>query len=235
MTVHAIVLAAGSGRRFGGKKQFLELAGKPILVHSLVSFQETDCVNDVICVVPKEDLILTEGLISEYRLSKVNKVLSGGKTRQDSAAAAIDYLENKQSPNDIVLVHDAARPFLSTDLISILIQQAKMCGGAVAGRRVTDSLKTVSKKGVLQNSVPREGIWAMQTPQVFRLSILAEAYRRGTSDHFIASDDAMMVERLGVQITCIEGPPENIKITDTLDLRWAEYYLKRQAIEEVGS
>ncbi len=233
MTVHAIVLAAGSGQRFGGKKQFLDLAGKPILVHSLVSFQEAACVDDVYCVIPKEDQRFTEDLISEYCLSKVKKVLVGGKERQDSAAAAINYLENKQSPDNIVLVHDAARPLLTTTLISILVQQAKVSGGAVAGRYVTDSLKVVSREGVIQNSVPRDRIWAMQTPQVFRLSILAKAYRRGASDHFIASDDAMLVERLGVSITCIEGPPENIKITEALDLSWAEYFLKKQTVEGV--
>lgn len=227
MSVHAVVLAAGSGERFGAKKQFLDLDGKPVVIHCLSLFQKSRHIDEVICVVPKTDVALAKNLVSEYALSKVKTLLAGGATRQDSVAIALAYLASEKPGEDIVLVHDGARPLLSSDLLDRLVMEAKSCGAVVAARPVTDSLKAVSESGIIQNTLPREGLWAMQTPQVFRLSILATAYRKGMAEGFCATDDAMMVERLGISIRCIEGPPENIKITTASDLRMAEAFLQK--------
>lgn len=228
MSVHAIVLAAGSGQRFGAKKQFLDLAGKPVVVHSLSLFEQSVQIDTVICVVPKADLAFAKGLISEYGLSKVKTVLAGGGTRQDSVAIALDHLEAEHLGQDLVVVHDGARPLLSLDLLETLISKAKNKGAVVAARPVTDSLKLVSAAGIIQSTLPRKGLWAMQTPQVFTLSILLKAYRKGTDDGFCATDEAMLVERLGVPVLCVVGPSENIKITNPSDFRLAESYLQQR-------
>lgn len=228
MSAHAIVLAAGSGQRFGAKKQFLDLAGKPLVVHSLAIFQQSALIDEVVCVVPKADLILAQRLISEYELSKVKTVLAGGATRQDSVVVALDYLEGEKPKEDIIFVHDGARPFLSLDLLETLVAAVKNIGAVVVARPVTDSLKVVSAAGMIQSTLPREGLWAMQTPQVFTLSILLKAYRQGAVDGFCATDEAMLVERLGVPILCVTGPSENIKITNPSDLRLAESFLQQK-------
>ncbi len=228
MSVHAIVLAAGSGQRFGAKKQFLDLAGKPVIIHSLSLFQQSALIETVVCVVPKADTVFAKELVSEYGLSKIKAVLAGGKTRQDSVAIALDHLASKKSAEDLVLVHDGARPLLSLPLLEALIAEAKKSGAVVAGRPVSDSLKFVSSEGVIQDTLPREGLWAMQTPQVFTLSVLLKAYRKGAAEGFSATDEAMLVERLGVVIKCIVGPSENIKITNPSDLRLAESLLQQQ-------
>ncbi len=235
MTAVAIVLAAGSGRRFGEKKQFLDLAGHPVFVHSLSLFQRASCVDEIICVVPKEDRVFTEEIISKYPLSKVKKVVAGGAARQDSVAEALFDLEKDKFSDDLVLVHDGARPFLSLDLVATLVRQARVCGAVVAARRVTDSLKEVSAEGLIQRSIPRENLWAMQTPQVFRLSLLVEAYRKALSDGVIATDDAMIVERLGHPILCVEGPAQNIKITERADLKIAESWVREGIVVKVVS
>ena len=225
--MHAVLLAAGSGKRFGAKKQFLDLSGKPVFIHSLSLFQKSTCIDDVLCVVPKADLVFAKNRISEYALSKVKTVLAGGATRQASVANALAYLELEKPEEDIVLVHDGARPLLNGDLLARLVAEARSCGAAVAARPVTDSLKRVSEAGVIQKTLPREGIWAMQTPQVFRHSVLTKAHRKAALEGFFATDEAMLVERLGVPISCIEGPPENIKITTAFDLRMAEIFLQQ--------
>jgi len=228
LSVHAIVLAAGSGQRFGAKKQFLDLAGKPVVVHSLSLFQHSALIEEVICVVPKADIFFAKELVSEYKLSKVKVVLAGGKTRQDSVMVALDYLASEKSVEDIVLVHDGARPLLSLPLLESLVVEAKKSGAVVAARPCSDSLKFVSPEGIIQNTLSREGLWAMQTPQVFTLAILLEAYRKGAAEGFCATDEAMLVERLGVPIKCIVGPSENIKITNPSDLQLAESFLQQK-------
>ncbi len=231
MTAVAIVLAAGSGRRFGGKKQFSILACRPVFVHSLSLFQQIPNIKEIICVVPEEDQSYAENIIAEYALTKVKNILPGGAKRQDSVAVALSGLEKEKSPDDLVLVHDGARPFLSTALVNALMQKAEKYGAAVAARPVTDSLKEVSKEGFIRRSIPRDGVWAMQTPQVFRLSLLSAAYKKGLADAMVATDDAMMVERLGHPIFCVEGLVENIKITEASDLKRAAAWIEKQSGE----
>jgi len=228
--VFVIVPAAGSGHRFGGKqkKQFLPLVGTPVLIHTLRRFQHASPTDEIVCVVPKEDLTYATQLISQYPLSKVKRILTGGRHRQDSVSGALSLLEKTGRPDDIVLVHDAMRPLVTDRLISQIVEGVKKFGAAVAAVPVTDSLKTVSEAGDIQNSLQRDRIWAMQTPQGFRLSVLAEASRKGAADHFFATDEAMLGERLGVRIHCIEGLSGNIKVTNATDLKMAEFLLQNR-------
>lgn len=225
--IHAVIAAAGRGKRFGGeqKKQFTPLAADPLLIHSLTAFQRSALIGAILCVVSKEDLSFTEELISGYTLPKVKAVLPGGARRQGSVGAAVTHLEEVGQGDDIVLVHDGARPLVTGELIEGIVQGVKDHGAAVAACRMTDSLKEVSEEGMIEKSVSRARIWAMQTPQGFRLSVLAEACRKGAADAFYATDEAMLVERLGIPIYCVEGSAENIKITTPSDLKMAEHFL----------
>lgn len=235
---HAVIPAAGRGERMGSKtrKQFLALCGRPVIVHTLSIFQKSPFIDDILCVASKEDHLFLERLIAEHGLTKVRRILPGGERRQDSVQVAIEYLEREGRPDDIVLVHDGVRPLVTPELIERVAREAYKSGGAVAALPVTDSLKEVSADGIIEKSVAREKIWSMQTPQAFRLSLLIEAYRKAAGDGFYGTDEAMLVERIGVPIRCIQGSSENIKITTPSDLKIAELLLSsRSASDRVSS
>ena len=233
--VYAVIPAAGRGERMGSptKKQFLPLCGLPVIIHTLTVFQRSALVEDILCVTSKEDLRFLERLLAEHALTKVTRVLPGGERRQDSVRSAVDFLEEQGHPDDIVMVHDGVRPLVTLSLIQEIICAAEKYGGGVAALPVTDSLKEVSADRLILKSVEREKIWSMQTPQAFRLSLLIEAYRKAARDGFRGTDEAMLVERIGAPIHCVQGSSENIKITTASDLKWAEFLLsKRDALEK---
>lgn len=226
--IHAVIPAAGRGKRLGGnvKKQFLKLCDLPVAVHTLAAFQNSPLINEIVCIASKEDLSFFERLISDHSLTKVTKILPGGERRQDSVRAGVSHLEGRSDPDDLVVVHDGVRPLVTPRLIEKVIEAAKEGGSAVAALPVADSLKEVSSDKMILKSLPRENIWAMQTPQVFRLGILLEAYRSAAEEGFEGTDEAMLVERLGFPIRCVEGSIENIKITTSPDLATAEVLLR---------
>jgi 2-C-methyl-D-erythritol 4-phosphate cytidylyltransferase len=235
--VHAVIPAAGRGERMGGKtkKQFLDLFGFPVIIHTLTVFQKSPVVDDIICVASREDQLLLERLVSDFALTKIKQVIVGGERRQDSVRAAIDLLEKEDRPDDLVLVHDGVRPLVTPELIERVVSGAEKFGAAVAAIPVADSLKEVSADRVIQKSVPRENIWSMQTPQAFRLALLIEAYRKAVQDGFAGTDEAMLVERTGTPIHCIRGSSENIKITTESDFKMAELLLSGRTALEKGA
>lgn len=226
--IHAVIPAAGQGKRLGGtiKKQFLTLCDLPIAVHTLAAFHNSPLVDRIICVSSKEDLSLFERLVSDHSLTKVTKILPGGERRQDSVWAGVSYLGERCDPNDLVVVHDGVRPLITPRLIEKVIDAAQKEGCAVMALPVTDSLKQVSSDKMILKSLPRENVWAMQTPQVFRLGILLEAYRSAAREGLEATDEATLIEKLGLPIRCVEGSIENIKITLPPDLKVAEILLR---------
>jgi len=225
--ISAVVVAAGRGLRFGGetKKPFVALGASPLIIHALKAFQKTSLVDEILCVVSKEALGLTQALVSGHDLPKVRAVLPGGRRRQDSVAAAVFSLARTGDDQDIVLVHDGVRPLVSRALIERVLEGVKAHGAAVAACRVTDALKTVSPAGRIEKSLSRERVRAMQTPQGFRLGALARACRKAEAEAFEASDEAMLLEQLGLPVHCVEGEAENIKITTPSDLKLAAYFL----------
>lgn len=234
---HAVIPAAGRGERMGSrtKKQFLALCGLPVIIHTLAVFQKSPFIDEIICVASKEDHPFLGRLISQHALTKVKRVIPGGDRRQDSVQSAIDLLEEEQRPpDDIVLVHDGVRPLVTLELIEQVVSATQKFGGAVAALPVTDSLKEVSADHFIQKSVAREKIWSMQTPQAFRLALLSEAYREAARDRFSGTDEAMLVERIGAPIRCIQGLSENIKITTPSDLKMAELLLSARSAPEKG-
>ncbi len=228
--VHALIPAAGSGVRFGEavKKQFLPLCGLPVIVHTLSVFEGSCAVDDLICVAPQEDLPLFEKMILTAGFTKIRMVLSGGTTRQNSVGIGVAFLEKEGDPEDVVLVHDGVRPFVTPLLIEAVVRKAKESGAAVAAMPVTDSVKRLSCDNVILEGISRDSLWAMQTPQAFRLEILIRAFQKAAFDRFSGTDEASLVERLGVPVHCVEGLAENIKITTPSDLKLAEWILRER-------
>ncbi len=250
--VYAIIPAAGMGRRMGEgetgrrgrgvanggiRKQFRSLQGVPLFIHTLTVFQQSDRTARIVLVVPQEDCAAAAVRVSEHRLSKIVRICPGGATRQDSVQAGVASLTGEADPNDIVLVHDGVRPFVSPVLIARVIAAAEQFGSAAAALPVSDSLARVSSAKFIETSLPRAGLWAMQTPQAFRYKILSAAFLQAGSDGFQGTDETALVTRIGQPIYCVEGSPDNIKITTPADWAAAERQLRglRPAPDDGGA
>ena len=197
-------------------KQFLLLKDKPILQWTLEAFMPSDAVHEICLVVPENQLDETKRDFSNrYRISSI---VAGGETRQDSVRNGFEKIPRC----DVVLVHDAVRPFITAAMIERVIEGAVREGGAVLGLPQRETLKDVGEDRAIVRTVNRETIWSVQTPQGFRYAIFEEALRRAKEDHFVGTDEAMLVERLGKKIVMVEGSPLNIKITLPEDLILAE-------------
>ena len=211
-----VVVAAGSSRRMGGiEKVFLSLAGKPLVAHSLQTFEDSTLVDNVVLVVSESARDDGERIVTEFGYGKVVDVVVGGARRQDSVLQGMDRL----SDCGIIMVHDGARPFVSGDMISRGLNAMRMASAATAGVPVTDTIKIVDADMVVKSTPDRTMLWAAQTPQVFKSQLLREAHRRVTHD---STDDAAMVEALGAEVKVFMGSYENMKVTTPEDVSLAE-------------
>ncbi len=210
--VTAIIVAAGMGRRMGSAvpKQFLQLGGIPLAAHSLQAFQEHDQVDRMVLVLPQIPPRSLE--LSGY--SKLTATVEGGDSRQASVAQGLAAVED----SDWVLIHDAARPLVSEQLIRSVLEAAKESGAAVPACRVGDTLKKVNGQ-VVAGTLLREDLIQVQTPQAFRTSLAREAHEAARRDGFLGTDDAQLVERLGRTVVWVEGSPINLKVTTEDDLQ----------------
>ena len=226
--VHAIIVAAGESRRagqIGGKKQFIQIAGRPIIIHTLNQFQESPVIDTITCVIATEDMPIFHDLINQHPASKIREIVAGGACRQDSVAAGLFPMEKTYSLDDTVIVHDGVRPMISADLIEQVVEAASQFGGAVAALPVTDSLKIVSQNNMIRKSIPRESVWAMQTPQGFRLGLLVHAMKKAQQDHYVGTDEANLFVHAGYPVFCVKGDHDNIKITTGSDIKRVETLL----------
>ncbi|GGA04431.1 2-C-methyl-D-erythritol 4-phosphate cytidylyltransferase [Paenibacillus marchantiophytorum] len=219
-----IIVAAGKGSRMGTaeSKQYLQLGQKPILVHTLQLFQNIQEVHEIILVVGEHDIDRCRSYVQDYGLSKTTHVLAGGAERQDSVRRGLDSL---QQGTDWVLVHDGVRPFAKKEHVFDCLRKAQEQDAAVLAVPVKDTIKVVDTEKRIQSTPDRRSLWAIQTPQAFRLSVLQEAHERALQENFIGTDDAMLVERIGTTVHVVEGDYYNIKITTPEDLPWAEWIL----------
>jgi len=225
--VFAIIPAAGSGTRIGGtvKKQFLPLKGKPILVHTLRRFEFCSEVDEIAVAVPESAIVEVESLVSRYRLHKVNKVVIGGTMRQDSVGNALLRLDMK--PTDIVLVHDGVRPFVERKRINHLIKMCKEHDAAVLAVQPKDTVRRSTGGHFFDQTLDRNALWLIQTPQAFRAEVLLKAFEKAMQDKFCSTDEAALVERLGIKARIVEGSYDNIKITTAEDLELGTLILER--------
>jgi len=214
--VAAVIVAAGESRRMGGRdKVFALLAGKPVLAYAVDVFQRCDLISQIIVVVNQQSLERCQRLVAEQGWDKVSGVCPGGERRQDSVAAGLSRLSHCQW----VVIHDGARPLVSEDLIRCGLAEAGETGAAVAAVPVKDTIKLAGDDRLVRSTPPRNSLWAVQTPQVFRFDIINEAYRQAKAE---VTDDASLVEQLGYKVKLYMGAYDNIKITTPDDLAVAE-------------
>jgi 2-C-methyl-D-erythritol 4-phosphate cytidylyltransferase len=234
VSVVAVIPAAGIGSRLGGgaPKQYVPLAGMPVLARTLAAFEASGAIQAIVVVAPPGDESRCRAIAVEpYGWKKILAVVPGGAARQESVARGLDAAGADAS---IVVVHDAARPLVSDDLIRRVVRAAGVSGAALAALPVVDTLKRKVGDGNVITTVDRDGLWAAQTPQAFRAALFREAVTRARADGFIGTDDASLVERLGVPVTLVEGDPENFKITRREDLARAEEILAMRSARAAG-
>ncbi len=226
--VTAIVLAAGRSTRMGGgpNKQFIDLLGKPIIWYSLTAFELCGAVDAVILVRRPDYAQEAEQIVREFGFHKVVAVADGGIERQNSVW---NGLEKCDPATEIVAVHDGARPLVTAALIQSTIASARSFGTGIAATKVVDTLKEANDDKTVVRTVDRTKLWAVQTPQTVRCSLLKEAYTRIFTDGVVVTDEAAAVESLGKKVHLVETPFLNLKITTSSDLAIAEALLRVRA------
>jgi 2-C-methyl-D-erythritol 4-phosphate cytidylyltransferase len=216
--VVALVPAAGRGLRMGGSvpKQFLSLGGEPLVIQSLRALQAAPVVGQIILAVPPADVEYCEHeIVSRQRFTKVTKVVAGGAERQDSVRHALAQIP---SDTEIVLIHDAVRPFVTLRMIAEVVAAARKEGAAIIALPTRDTVKQVRMDGMIERTVDRTPLWLAQTPQAFRRDWIETAHRKAHAEGVRATDDASLVEWLGYSVAVVEGSGENIKVTRPEDL-----------------
>ena len=234
MKTVAIIPAGGVGKRMGNgiPKQYLLLAGIPILAHTLKAFQRSPVIDEIVLAVPEADMPeVRQSIVVKYGLSKVGLILSGGRERQDSVRNALQHVNDE---HEIIVIHDAVRPFVSEDLISRAVAAAREFGAITVGVPVKDTVKKVTAEGWVKKTVTREGLWLTQTPQVFRRPIILAAYKKAAAEGFYGTDDACLVERMGIPVRMIPGESDNIKVTTAEDLLLGELIIRLLPDERGG-
>lgn len=234
MKVAVILPAAGLGTRMAksqpdsstqSRKQFLQLEGVPILLHTIRKFAQCGLVAEIIVALRGDDIAWVQDLLDQERLAKPVRLVIGGESRQQSVENALGHLDEDTS---LVAVHDAVRPFVDLEAVEKVIQEAEACGAAILGIVPVDTVKRVHLNRI-ETTIPRERLVMAQTPQVFRTAILREAFAKAAADGFTGTDEASLVERLdSVNIHVVPGSDRNIKITKPTDLYLAKLFLAEE-------
>ena len=221
MKVAAIVAAAGKGERLKSKvrKPFVALGKEPILLHALRVLDNSNLIGEIIVVAHQADLPKARLLIKKAKLKKFKEIVAGGKRRMDSVKNGLAAISEDA---DYVIIHDGCRPFIDNKMISSVLDAAGVFGAAIAGVPVKPTIKEVEKGNFVAATLKREALVDVQTPQAFRKDILLRAYDRAFVEGAIATDDAALVERLGIKVKVVDGSYRNIKITTPEDLRYAK-------------
>lgn len=226
MKICAILLAAGEGKRLGKQtpKPFIMLCNHPMIYYSLKVLSEAMLIDYILVVVGKENIAYTQReIVEKYNFKKVNKVIEGGRQRQDSV---YNGLKEILPDTALVLIHDSARPLVSHQLIKRVIADAKEVGAAIVGVPPVDTIKSINDGKWIEETWDRNSLVSIQTPQAFKYDLLKDAYDKAYQDNFYATDDSLLIRRLGGKVKLVEGDYENIKITFPLDLLIAEQILK---------
>jgi len=221
--ISAIIVAAGSSRRMGFDKLFAPLAGKPVVWHSLKAFSDCTEVDEIVVVAKADRVAEFRELAESERLPKVEKIIAGGSERHLSVWKGLKAVEARQS--EFVAIHDGARPLTTPQLIRNCLIMAQQHGAACCASPIPDTVKRASIELMVQESVERTGLWAMQTPQVFSSGLILEAYAQLMSKHEMVTDEVSAVQKLGKKIALLKNENWNFKITFPHDLELAEHVL----------
>jgi len=229
MKADAVIVSAGKGQRFteGKKKQYYLLADKPILAHTLDKFETCPLVRSILLVVGQGDMnYCLKEIVEKYRYRKISHIVPGGKRRQDSVKNGIDALSKDV---DIVVIHDGVRPLVTREMIEQSIHSAQRFGAVVLAMPVKETIKMAHADGTVLKTLERESLWHIQTPQAFQARVIKQAYQKAAKDGFFGTDDASLVERLGMKVHILPGSYTNIKITTSEDLILANLFLRMKA------
>lgn len=218
--ISAIILAGGKGKRMGQgiNKQYIEINGRPILYHTIKKFKECNSIDEIILVLPEDEIEYCKANVLDKYSLQVDKIVSGGKERQDSVFNGLRAIEN----GEIVLIHDGARPFVSEEIINNGIEFCRKYGSSAPGVTPKDTIKIKNSEGFSVNTPSRDTLVAIQTPQIFNYNIIYECHKKVAQERKIVTDDTMVVELYGHKVFLYEGSYTNIKITTPEDLVLAE-------------
>lgn len=219
-----VIPAAGQGKRMGAgyNKQFLSLRGQPILAHTVKLFEESSHVSEIVIVGAESDLLVIKELVYRHKFAKVVAIIQGGAQRQDSVRTGVQALS---STIQRVVVHDGARPLLTLHGFHRFLEETEQFSAAIMGIQLKDTIKRVDISGKVLETPPREGLRAVQTPQIFDREILEEAHHQAATVGYYGTDDAALLEWMGYPVQMVEGSQENIKVTTPDDLWLAERIL----------
>lgn len=224
---YALIPAAGMGKRMGASinKQYLQLGGLPIVARTIAVFEQAACIEGIFLVIPEAEIpYCREHVVEACGFRKVLEIVPGGKERQNSVMNGLNAMQQLARKDDVVLIHDGVRPFITPSLLQESIDAALDNDGALVAVPVKDTIKNVSD-GMVVNTPSRDALWQAQTPQTFRFSIIHAAHKSAERDNFMGTDDASLVERQGGAVRIVRGDYRNIKITTSEDLVLAEAFL----------
>ncbi len=221
----ALITAGGSGHRMGSdtKKQYIEIRNKPILAHTIHRFQITEQIDEIVITVPEEDIdFVRHNIVERYNFTKLKRIIPGGLTRQDSVSKALDNIDTDD--DDIILIHDAVRPFISHEIITECINSLSDADGSIVGIKPVNTIKQLSDSYV-GSTLDRNDLISVQTPQTFRFGLIKKCHNAAKENKFNATDDSALLEKFGETvlgrqpvISVVQGNSFNIKITDRNDL-----------------
>lgn len=210
-------------------KQFLALGGQPIILHSLRVLQASSTIDEIILAVPQNEMdYCLKEIVAKHHFTKVTKVVPGGHERQDSVRHALEAVHDDV---DVVVVHDAVRPFLTQRMVEEVVKTAREKGAAIVALPMKDTVKQVGADRVIERTVDRQTLWLAQTPQAFRRDWLLEAHRKAHAEGVRATDDAYLVEWFGHPVSVVEGSGDNIKITRPEDMMIGDAILAARRAE----
>ena len=222
----AVIAASGQGKRMGSElpKQFMELAGKPMLFWTIKCFERCNLIDEIILVVPEDYLIYAStAIVDKFKLKKINKIITGGETRQESVLAGLSACPRTTG---LVAIHDAVRPFVRDEMISRLFSKVTEIRAAIPAVKVKDSVKYVNED-MIAKTLPRDNIYLAQTPQVFYYPTILEIHQKAAEAEYEATDDSQLAEQYGHEVLVVDGHYDNIKITTPEDMKLAEEILRR--------
>jgi len=227
MDYQVVVLAAGQGRRMGAgeNKVLLKLDGCPVIIHTLRVFETDPSCIGIVLVTREDEQKKFRMLVEDYHITKVRAFAGGGKERQESVYLGLNMLT--MEPDAIVLIHDGARPFVTRKYIAEVTEAAAEHGASLLAVPVKDTIKQAADFQV-EKTLERKSLWAAQTPQAFRLSVIREAHQESMEAHFMGTDDVSLVERMGLPVRIVEGSYRNIKLTTPEDLDIAQLFMERE-------
>jgi len=217
MKTAAIIVSAGSGKRFGSTvpKQFHQIDRIPVIVRALWCFEKTSSINAICLVIQKKYMDHYRSLINKYRFKKIYWIIQGGRERQESVYNGLSAIGDGW---DMVVVHDGVRPFVSNKLLKAVLQSAVRFGASVPGIKPVDTIKISNNNNFVLKTLERNSLCAIQTPQAFRYDILKRAHEKARDENYVGTDDAELVERCGFRVKIVNGDYRNIKITQKHDI-----------------